>query len=360
MHSLIHELILFRSGPLKQLFPPSSLSATLFTRIEKGGLTARWSALIACLNLPWFSRVWIVQEVSLASAIEVRFRPWTYDWDSLVSTLKLLTASPNMLVLLESTQEGHRTVRHIHNHSLNEMRATMSAVASYRIMKPMMRRGAVSRRTGDRKAFRVLKRADTLKSPTPLNYLLEKFAKFESTEPLDKVFALLGLMGDEPPISMVPNYSSSVQHVFSNTVQHILSDPSIRNRPSILALAGTGYVGRRPGLCSWIPDWTKPPPATLLSSCEWDSYPFDYAASDTSTHGEVDTTLGLLHLDCIGVDKISARGKALYTMEDDNFAMTTAGGWVHVKDLLREHNSHTNTLNMVETHVSELYPFKSQ
>ncbi len=127
VHGLLHELLLQTSSPYFS-------SADLFPGYEwEEPLSMRWLALIEFLNLPWFSRIWIVQEIAMASQVRVQFAGWTYEWDSLVAALRPLISAHDMAAMLQVTQRGRKAVEHLHNLGrLSRIRTTMVMVEAHR------------------------------------------------------------------------------------------------------------------------------------------------------------------------------------------------------------------------------------
>jgi hypothetical protein len=81
-----------------------------------------------------------------------------------------------------------------------------------------------------------------------------------STDPRDKVFALLGLAEDRQELktlSVFPDYSRSKEEVYITTMAALLQQGHI----SMLSLCRASEI---PGtLPSWVPDWSVPMPETL-------------------------------------------------------------------------------------------------
>lgn len=71
-----------------------------------------------------------------------------------------------------------------------------------------------------------------------------------ASDPRDKVFALIGLMGDKMSPYIRPDYTAEVREVFARATLHFIA----QNR-SLDPICGWQTVGRREGLPSWTPDY---------------------------------------------------------------------------------------------------------
>ncbi len=319
--------------------------------------------MIEFLNLEWFSRIWIVQEVAMSSNVQVRFAGWTYDWDSLVSVLIPLLEAPDMAGFLQVTQRGRRAVGQLNNlHTLRQMQTTMIMVSAYRsVKKSSLVMNAIAAFIQSEETKKQWDKLKDFKSPTPLGKLLEKFREFKATDPRDRVYALLGLMGDDIPQSLTPRYGPdvTVQQVFLNATRYVLREPD--HGLFVLAFAGTGYAGRLGGLPSWVPDWTNPPTGAPLTSYQWDKIPCDYAASgvlNISTFGNDDDTAEQLSLQCIRADEIALLSRSYERIANDEFVKDENGQFFHAAEFAALHEWHTSTVAMAQKRVLDPYPFK--
>jgi hypothetical protein len=89
---------------------------------------------------------------------------------------------------------------------------------------------------------------------TTLITLLEKYRRQESTNPRDKVFALLGIAGskDISSLGCKVDYSISVVEVYTN-----LAKSYIQRDGNLDILSYVQYGPGIPDLPSWVPDWTS-------------------------------------------------------------------------------------------------------
>jgi hypothetical protein len=173
---------------------------------------AAWSAVFALLRRPWWSRVWIIQEISVGKSDPLlgcgnKWVPW--------SKFEILDQ-----ILGELEEEGARIVQNLHN--------PISRLRNIRL-------GAQSRRhTAWRSLF----------------LLLRSTQDCQATDSRDKVFALLGLSSENDQHAVHPDYTKSTVEVYTGVTRHIIRSENSLNilmyfKPSEL-----------PGLPSWVPDFT--------------------------------------------------------------------------------------------------------
>ena len=109
----------------------------------------------------------------------------------------------------------------------------------------------------------------------PLTMLLQKHRYAKSTDPRDKVYALLGLASQTMapfrtnPAAITPNYSLSVQQVYMATAKAFLTD--YRNL-TLLSHVEDSSVRRVADLPSWVPDYSvtlEPYPLPYRGKGHW-------------------------------------------------------------------------------------------
>jgi len=191
------------------------------------------TSLRSLLELPWFSRIWVFQEVVRGSCILMVFK------DSLERTKELLWDDLYLFFL------DHNMVNFG-----PELKASARTYASSNacIM------------AGHRHLDR-LDGPDTSggSSGIPLQTLLMEAAPyFNATDPRDKIYALMGLSSDIHYDDLDPAYTTPAESVFTQTAELILaSGKSKSSSPlALLSLAGIGNKRSLKSLPTWVPDWT--------------------------------------------------------------------------------------------------------
>jgi hypothetical protein len=173
------------------------------------------------LSRPWWSRVWIVQEVSVAKRAEFYWGNETLRWDFCAYAILMIQ---NLL-------------QHLGEPSLFEEDVWRKITQHFNWALALVN------------VF--LKHLDG--KPAKLLPLLEDFRTNEATDGRDKVFALLGLATDGHEESIVPNYEIDEGSVFGSVVKDVM----IRSgNLDILAFCSGVGIRRKEGLPTWAPDWT--------------------------------------------------------------------------------------------------------
>lgn len=187
-----------------------------------------WKALNSLFWRPWFSRVWVIQEVTVANGASVLCGPNHCQWSDLTVT-----------------------ARYIEDHSLT----AITPVDPQRAIK-LAELG---------KRFR----------EGPPHFLLDLLSQARdtfATDDRDKIFALLGIAGDAEYSLLKPNYKKPLVDVYTTLVRHLIErDRSLdglsavedrqfrlkRNRKLDKEIEGLegNELPMDTQLPSWVPDW---------------------------------------------------------------------------------------------------------
>ena len=85
-----------------------------------------------------------------------------------------------------------------------------------------------------------------------------------SSEPRDKIYAVINLVKDEKKTVPHPNYSLSIQKIFTQLVVDMVKQTG---RLDILSFAGLPVYSQELGsqLPTWVPNWSYRPVSTMKS-----------------------------------------------------------------------------------------------
>ncbi len=226
----------------------------------------RWEALNNLLERPLFERVWVIQELVVASDAMMICGPATVNWSFLAVVVTIMSAK-GLQKLLRLRPDGDIPVG---------ANGEMGVVATF---------GIKSRRNAGTKVT--------------LQYNLLNCYQYKSTDPRDKVYALLGMSDDAADEELDPKYDAPAEVCFANISRHIMArDSSL----GLLHAAGTGLPRSMPDLPSWAPDWSCVPQTTILGAIAETT---GYRSSGTTTAKvNAGTDPRLLHVIGIIIDTV--------------------------------------------------------
>lgn len=229
-----------------------------FPSIEAG----EWRDYAAFLQRKWFERIWVLQEKVFAKNTEVFVGPHKLSWSYIIEAASVLKQSglSNPLQALY-----------------------LFAIDGY----DYYRNGTVSRLFEDRlnnyQIFANISQSET--APTNLERLLYYSKRLNATQPLDHVYAILGIWNSMRVDSLGLEYIQ---------VDYTASITNVYARATVLAIRESGNLGMlslvesrpcltTPDLPSWVPDysqkagilplipWPRDAPTNLSSKKRWNA-----------------------------------------------------------------------------------------
>ena len=217
----------------------------IFRRYGSQVRKPRWEAFQNLAANSWFNRVWVVQEVSLASSVRVLYGKTEIPWQHLVEGLGSCFRHPAIGSLMETTRD------------FATRKMPPRGISNIQLMSHV-------RRTIEESKTKSL----------PFSSTLFLCHKFQSTDPRDKVFGIQGFCEQEQLDATIrPNYNKSTIELYLDTAGYLLK----REDPlRLLSYAGIGYFGKNnrspivqnedgKELPSWCPDWSRQPIIGTLS-----------------------------------------------------------------------------------------------
>ena len=188
-----------------------------------------WIALSELLRHPWFTRIWIVQEVAVARDILLIYGNGMLSWDVVHWIMRLYMSRPRSTL---KSIPGCPTF------------SPTPDLSSRGIIPNVVKTSVIN----DARSLIYIKRNWNLSE------VMMSFVNYKATDPRDKVFALLGLVTDDLDIKEWIDYYETPEKVYTKTARYILS----RNEDglALLALAGIGLAQRSKKLPTWVPDWS--------------------------------------------------------------------------------------------------------
>lgn len=205
-----------------------------------------WRDYAAFLQRKWFERIWVMQEKVFAKNTEVFVGPHKLTWSYIIEAASVLK------------QSG----------LANPLQALyLFAVDGY----DYYRNGTVSRLFEDRlNNYQIYADiSDVATTPTNLETLLYNSKKLNATQPLDHVYAILGIWNALRDDSLVSghirvDYEAPIADIYAEAT--VLAVEESGNL-GILSLVGYGTCTTIPDLPSWVPDYNQK--ASFLPLTPW-------------------------------------------------------------------------------------------
>ncbi|KAL0262752.1 hypothetical protein SLS55_001724 [Diplodia seriata] len=172
------------------------------------------------LNLPWWKRIWTVQEVVVPSRVGVIYGMMRIPWHRIGLAVRCYRFHPEGCC--RNVPGLPRRNKIVLAGFMNEV----STIDSCRI------------------------RYQSKSSSWKLLSLIENFGQRKSSDPRDKLYALLGLANDEVAGHIFADYSKHEAQVFSDATVMFIRD----TRALELLVSDRSHKTNR-SLPSWIPDW---------------------------------------------------------------------------------------------------------
>lgn len=184
-----------------------------------------WVAMQSLFSSPWFRRMWIIQEVVLSSDVVVMIGGYRFEWVLVTRTMHAYNEFGLNLIPVKELQNTTVTQ--------NFMKSAESVLGLLQVKKNSQYRSLIQ--------------------------LLCSFRKCHSSDPRDKVYALVGLANDQGLHQMVPvDYAKSVEAVYIECAKFLVRNG---NGMEMLIQAGIlqGCNDTSVGLSlpSWVPDWSQ-------------------------------------------------------------------------------------------------------
>jgi hypothetical protein len=177
-----------------------------------------WTALNHLIRRPWWTRVWVLQEVVISETDPLiycgnRTAHWKQFADFLSTHCAISSHASNMLANMSIQQR-------------------VAISANYRTQTFLSTR-------------KNLKKMSIYK-------LLVNTMTLNATDARDKVFALIGLAVEKDRQKLAPDYSKSVAQVYAETAKHIITSTGLLD---ILSFNTNSEIDENGMLPSWAPDW---------------------------------------------------------------------------------------------------------
>jgi len=267
-----------------------------------------WELLNHFFSQPYWKRIWIIQEIAAASKVQVMFGDVQIPWDGLAALLD------KMQEVSSQSQVSHRL--------------------DYRnaLHLPYFR---------DRFFIR--------RQPISLIEAIRLTSQALSTDPRDKIYALLGLCHDGHIFVPVPNYKQPPEVVLADMTRSMIS---MNRSLDIICLKGTGprNIPRGPDLPSWVPDWinlwSRPLTIQEAEFSNWQSmYDFNPIANGSNNQ--------ILKVQARRIGRLARLSTSISPDGKIKNDHTNRSPWIHRTSLLSKENERLRNPSQTELQLRD-------
>ncbi|XXH02239.1 hypothetical protein Hte_008607 [Hypoxylon texense] len=172
----------------------------------------KWQALMVLMQRPWFSRRWMVQEISLARKAEIYCGPDKIPWDDFAVAVELFVEVETATHRLSEVMRKDEKFRHIPGwfEHVSELGASLLVQATGKVFRTKRSDDPATKDpTKDPKSPTVSKSGDEVHTIDPLErrsllslqFLVTSMFIFQTSEPRDVIYSLLAVARDASPFA---------------------------------------------------------------------------------------------------------------------------------------------------------------
>ncbi|CAN8105507.1 unnamed protein product [Discula destructiva] len=216
------------------------------------------------IQRPFFSRMWVIQEVVVSKAATAHCGPFTIDWEEVAKGLQRATGS-GFIAFSEQTNK-------------------VTSIGIWRDKFHVSRDSSVRAEDLDMRLI-----------------MMDEGAK-KATNLRDKIYSLRGIASDDFARGIAVDYRDTIEKVYTDCTKHLL-----RMRKDLRILSRVRQRGKDPSLQlpSWVPDWNLADPGGVLNRYYRFELDKRFCASGKDSHRIVVPMHGdTIHVFGTHVDKI--------------------------------------------------------
>jgi hypothetical protein len=265
-------------------------------------------AFVKMLDHPWFTRIWVIQEIAVPRVVHVIYGGQYLEWDILAMAIEVFAAAPTSVLLTIQGDDLDLDLANAKNPKPPTPRSLVEGQLNRRRLPEGVQFG--QQMSSIRQEIQSGPQEELDQSTAfpgevrsrgvPLRELLWRCSLANASVPKDKVFALLAMAHPPPSDDLLSMYNADVTEIYQSVSQSLLSQDYLH---WVLPLAGIG---------SWSADST-PRLAGLHPECSPDYWPDpdnpSYAASSGFVRPpSLDAEDGLLLLQGVRTPRIAQLG----------------------------------------------------
>lgn len=262
-------------------------------------------AVTEFIKRPYFSRVWIIQEVALSSKLVIQCGQRLMPWETFIGAVQ---------ILFEMSRQDRKLVKADISLDRIEFLETAKAMAFQNKTELPRSNGTPFSRFGFEEVLDITMSLSQQRGDA--QFFVTGARLFQATDPRDHIYGLLGFINESDPSYVPPDYERTFSEIYRDFVRKTIQ------RSGSLDILGQidGLVGEASVLPSWVPDWRRMSHVEPLSSRHNKHYKtsgYSKAKLKQSTDSNVLTLSGML------VDEIKELRPGLKPEVDADYAETT-------------------------------------
>ncbi|PMD60763.1 HET-domain-containing protein [Hyaloscypha bicolor E] len=212
---------------LKRLLAGNHDIKAITRMVEKSSLgpdnVHHWHAVSELLAHPYWSRVWIVQEVAVSRTVDILYGTHCVPLSSVTDIINRLWRAPETDTLLERPWQ------------LGTLEKGM--LSNY----------------GNMRAIFEFRRLFQQGQFPPLHGAVQATLLFKATDPRDKIYAFCNIAREPAAAALDPDYTISAQEAFTRFTKRYIQS----NFRKLILEAGLAQDRQLPDLPSWVPDFSS-------------------------------------------------------------------------------------------------------
>ena len=299
------------------------------------------AALSSFIKRPWFSRVWIIQEVALSTKLALQCGMKTLDWDAFVGAVQ---------ILFEISRRDRQLVKSDISLERIEFLKVVKAMTTYN--RSDLSRTGTKRQPFSRFAFEGTEQDQAIINHTAgdLQFFVTGARLYLSTNERDHIYGLLGLVNELEKSIVVPTYEKPFPSVYSDFVKETI----IRSGNLDILGQADSILNSDESLPSWCPDWRVQWRVDSLTSRR----NRHYKASGDSIVRLGASAPQLLTVDGIFIDTIQELSMGLKPISIDNSGTSQSLLLAYMQSLLTKAGEQSPVYKQIATSLKEIFRFK--
>ncbi|KAI8630405.1 heterokaryon incompatibility protein-domain-containing protein, partial [Xylariaceae sp. FL1651] len=167
----------------------------------------KWGALMMLMQRPWFSRRWMIQEITLGRTATIHCGPATIDWNDFAVAVELFVEVENATHRLSEVMQKNEKFRHIPGwfEHVSELGASLLVQATGKVFRTQRTRTEAGQLLNvPTTPLEIAKESHAIdplerRSLLSLQHLVTTMFIFQTSEPRDVIYSLLAVARDASP-----------------------------------------------------------------------------------------------------------------------------------------------------------------